>query len=125
MSRTKLTRREKLEIVLEALSKVHEGRRPIIQTENGSGYINRDFKMVLSENGMGHHRAFSRDPVFRENNSLVEGAYRRLGEALDEYEPESYREAREHATPGGRRISNGSRCHCSYHAPKGQNRKES
>jgi len=76
----------------DALSKQDSGRRPDIQTDNGSGYVSREFKMVLSDNGIGHHRIRPHTP---EDNSLVERAHRTLGEALDEFEVETYWEARE------------------------------
>lgn len=71
----------------EALSKLDGGRRPEIQTDNGSGYISREFKMVLSDQGIGHHRIRPHTP---EDNSLVERAHRTLGEALEEFEVETY-----------------------------------
>jgi transposase InsO family protein len=76
----------------EALSKLDAGRRPDIQTDNGSGYISREFKMVLSDHGIGHHRIRPHTP---EDNSLVERVHRTVGEALDAFEVETYWEARE------------------------------
>ena len=76
----------------DALSKLDGGRRPDIQTDNGSGYVSREFKMVLSDHGIGHHRIRPHTP---EDNSLVERVHRTVGEALDEFEVETYWEARE------------------------------
>lgn len=76
----------------EALSKLNDGVKPIIQTDNGSGYISREFKLVLSENGIGHHRIRPHTP---EDNSLVERAHRTVGEALDEHDPDNYWEAKD------------------------------
>jgi transposase InsO family protein len=74
----------------EALSKLDHGRKPVVQTDNGSGYVSREFKMVLAERGIGHHRIRPHTP---EDNSLVERIHRTVGEALDEYEPENYGQA--------------------------------
>jgi putative transposase len=76
----------------DALSKLDGGRRPDIQTDNGSGYVSREFKMVLSDHGIGHHRIRPHTP---EDNSLVERVHRTVGEALDEFEVETDWEARE------------------------------
>jgi putative transposase len=78
--------------VADALSKLDGGRRPDIQTDNGSGYISREFKMVLSDQGIGHHRIRPHTP---EDNSLVERLHRTVGEALDEFEVETYWQARD------------------------------
>lgn len=79
----------------DALSKLRDGKRPDIQTDNGSGYVSREFKMVLSEHGIGHHRI---RPHVPEDNSLVERAHRTLGEALEDFEPDTYWEARDRIT---------------------------
>jgi putative transposase len=54
--------------------------RPEIQSDNGSGYIAREFLAVLKENGLGHHRIRPHCP---EENGVIERAYRTLREALD------------------------------------------
>ena len=73
-----------------ALAKRDDGRKPVVQTDNGSGYISREFKMVLAERGIGHHRIRPHTP---EDNSLIERAHRTVGEAIEEYEPETYGQA--------------------------------
>jgi len=52
---------------------------PQIQTDNGSGYISREFKIVLSQRGVGHHRI---QPHCPEENGLVERSHRTLLERL-------------------------------------------
>ena len=54
--------------------------RPVIQSDNGSGYIAREFLAVLAENGLGHHRI---KPHCPEENGTMERAYRTLREALE------------------------------------------
>jgi transposase InsO family protein len=54
--------------------------RPEIQSDNGSGYIAREFLAILKENGLGHHRIRPHCP---EENGVIERAYRTLREALD------------------------------------------
>jgi len=76
----------------DALSTPGGRRQPDIQTDNGSGYVSREFKMVLSDRGIGHHRIRPHTP---EDNSLVERAHRTVGEALDAFDVETYWEARD------------------------------
>jgi transposase InsO family protein len=54
--------------------------KPTIQSDNGSGYIAREFLQVLKENGLGHHRITPHCP---EENGTMERAYRTLREALE------------------------------------------
>jgi len=54
--------------------------KPEIRSDNGSGYISREFKIVLQENGLGHHRI---KPHCPEENGLIERAHRTLREALE------------------------------------------
>jgi putative transposase len=68
---------------VETLPRGEHGRplvRPEIQSDNGSGYISREFLAVLAENGLGHHRI---KPHCPEENGVIERAYRTLREALD------------------------------------------
>jgi transposase InsO family protein len=74
-----------------AIEKLPPGIRPVIQTDNGSGYVSQEFKKVLSENGLGHVRIRPHCP---EENGLVERAHRTLGDALDESDPEDLEAAR-------------------------------
>jgi putative transposase len=61
-----------------------DGGRPVvtpeIRSDNGSGYISQEFRLVLKENGLGHHRITPHCP---EENGLIERAYRTLREQLD------------------------------------------
>jgi transposase InsO family protein len=43
--------------------------KPEIRSDNGSGYIWKEFKTVLKENGLGHHRITPHCP---EENGLNE-----------------------------------------------------
>ena len=74
-----------------AIEKLPAGARPIIQSDNGSGYISQEFKKVLTENGLGHVRIRPHCP---EENGLVERTHRTLGEAFDEAAPEDLQGAR-------------------------------
>jgi transposase InsO family protein len=68
---------------IETLPKGADGRpvaRPEIQTDNGSGYIAREFLQVLAEHGLGHHRI---KPHCPEENGVIERVYRTVREALD------------------------------------------
>jgi putative transposase len=71
---------------IDRLAKGEDGRpvaKPVIQSDNGSGYIAREFLAVLSENGLGHHRI---KPHCPEENGTMERAYRTLREALEDEE---------------------------------------
>lgn len=54
--------------------------KPEIRSDNGSGYISKEFKVVLQENGLGHHRI---KPHCPEENGLIERLHRTLREELD------------------------------------------
>ena len=54
--------------------------KPEIRSDNGRGYISKEFKVVLKENGLGHHRI---KPHCPEENGLIERMHRTLGEELD------------------------------------------
>lgn len=53
---------------------------PEIRSDNGSGYISKEFRDVLREHGLGHHRI---KPHCPEENGLMERAYRTFREALE------------------------------------------
>lgn len=57
--------------------------RPVIQSDNGSGYISREYLQVLKEHGLGHHRI---KPHCPEENGVIERSMRTLREALEEEE---------------------------------------
>ena len=51
--------------------------RPVIRSDNGSGYISKEFQVVLKENGLGHQRI---KPHCPEENGMIERANRTLRE---------------------------------------------
>jgi len=68
---------------IDTLPKGEDGKplvKPEIRSDNGSGYVSREFKIVLKENGLGHHRI---KPHCPEENGLIERAHRTLREELD------------------------------------------
>jgi transposase InsO family protein len=68
---------------VEQLPKGPDGQptaRPEIQSDNGSGYVAREFLAVLKEHGLGHHRIRPHCP---EENGVIERAHRTPREALD------------------------------------------
>jgi len=68
---------------IDTLPKGEDGKplvKPEIRSDNGSGYISREFKSVLKENGLGHHQI---KPHCPEENGLMERAHRTLREALE------------------------------------------
>lgn len=68
---------------IDTLPKGADGKpqqTPEIRSDNGSGYISREFRLVLAENGLGHHRI---KPHCPEENGLMERAYRTLREELE------------------------------------------
>jgi putative transposase len=54
--------------------------RPTIRSDNGSGYVSKEFKMVLQENGLNHQRI---KPHCPEENGIVERSNRTIREHLD------------------------------------------
>ena len=52
-----------------ALGRLPEDDRPDNQTGNGSGFISRDFKILLSKKGVAHHRIRPHTPT---DNGVVE-----------------------------------------------------
>ncbi len=68
---------------IDTLAKGEDGQpveKPEIRSDNGSGYISKEFKVVLKENGLGHHRI---KPHCPEENGLIERMHRTLREELD------------------------------------------
>jgi putative transposase len=68
---------------IDTLPQGEDGRpvdKPEIRSDNGSGYISKEFKIVLVENGLGHHRI---KPHCPEENGLIERMHRTLREELD------------------------------------------
>ncbi|HRC87736.1 MAG TPA: IS3 family transposase [Thermoanaerobaculia bacterium] len=78
---------------IETLPKGADGKRasPEVRSDNGSCYISKEFRVVLTENGLGHHRIRPHCP---EENGLMERANRTLREGLEgEDEPRDLLEA--------------------------------
>lgn len=71
------------------------GLPPEIQSDNGSAYISRDFKMVLSQMGVGHQRIHPHCP---EENGIVERTIRTIKEKYTQMEFESLEDARDRIT---------------------------
>jgi putative transposase len=68
---------------IETLPRGEDGRpreRPEVQSDNGSGFIAREFLAVLKEHGLGHHRI---KPHCPEENGVIERSFRTLREALE------------------------------------------
>jgi transposase InsO family protein len=68
---------------VDTLPKGEDGQplvKPEIRSDNGSGYISKEFKVILKENGLGHHRIRPHCP---EENGLIERMHRTLREELD------------------------------------------
>jgi len=67
---------------VETLPKGADGQpvvKPVIQSDNGSSFIAREFLQVLKEHGLGHHRIRPHCP---EENGVIERSFRTLREAL-------------------------------------------
>ena len=80
---------------IDTLPKDGEGRpvvQPAIRSDNGSGYVSQEFRLVLKENGLGHHRI---KPHCPEENGLIERSNRTLREALDGEELTNLLQARD------------------------------
>lgn len=69
--------------------------RPEIRSDNGSGYISREFGGVLDEHGLTHRRIRPHCP---EENGVMERANRTLGEALEDVTFDDYHGAVDHTT---------------------------
>lgn len=74
----------------QAIDPLPEGVTPIIQSDNGSGYISKEFKMVLSQCGIGHHRIHPHCP---EENGIVERSHQTILGPLEEKDYSSRYEA--------------------------------
>lgn len=78
---------------LERLPRSADGKlevTPEIRSDNGSGYISRDFHGVLLHYGLSHHRI---KPHCPEENGIMERANRTFREALEEVEVRNRLEA--------------------------------
>ena len=66
-----------------AFNKITSGKTPVIQTDNGGSYRSREFKIVLNERGIGHHRIRPHCP---EENGKVERVIRTIRANYEDYE---------------------------------------
>ena len=68
---------------IDTLPKGEDGQpvdQPEIRSDHGSGYLSKEFKVVLKANGLGHHRI---TPPCPEENGLIERMHRTLREERD------------------------------------------
>jgi len=68
---------------INTLPKGEDGKplaRPLIRTDNGSGYVSKEFKIVLREHGLDHHPIRPHCP---EENGVVERSNRTVREHLE------------------------------------------
>jgi transposase InsO family protein len=75
---------------LETLPRSCQGNllvRPDIRSDNGSGYVSREFGGVLDEHGLSHRRI---KPHCPEENRVMERAYRTIGKVLEDEELGDY-----------------------------------
>lgn len=83
---------------IETLPKDEEGKplcQPEIRSDNGSGYISREFHGVLAHYALTHHRI---KPHCPEENGIMERANRTLREALEERDVKNRFEAEDALT---------------------------
>src|SRR3990172_12891467 len=95
---------ESMSPAAETIGPLPAGVKPVVQTDNGSGYISQEFKKVLTENGLGHIRITPHCP---EENGLVERTHRTLGEVLNEMELTDLEQARARIAQGVRWYNEG------------------
>lgn len=74
-----------------AIERLGLARKPVIQTDNGSGYISGEFNRVLTEHGLTHVRIRPHCP---EENGLVERVHRTFAEVIDEMQFRDVEDAR-------------------------------
>jgi putative transposase len=68
---------------IDTLPKGEDGlplARPVIRSDNGSGFVSKEFKVVLKENGLDHQRIAPHCP---EENGVIERSNRTIREALE------------------------------------------
>jgi transposase InsO family protein len=70
---------DSISLAAQAALEAAPGAAPMIQTDNGSGFIGREFKLVLSENGISHVKITPHCP---ELNGVVERSNRTIKEEL-------------------------------------------
>jgi len=80
---------------IDRLAKGPDGlplEKPIIRSDNGSGYVSQEFRVVLKENGLDHQRI---EPHCPEENGLMERANRTFREHLEGEELQNLLQAQE------------------------------
>jgi len=68
---------------IDTLPKGEDGlplAKPLIRSDNGSGYVSKEFKIVLKENGLDHQRI---KPHCPEENGVIERSNRTIREGLE------------------------------------------
>jgi putative transposase len=68
---------------IDTLAKGADGQpleKPMIRSDNGSGYVSKEFKIVLKENGLDHQRI---KPHCPEENGVIERSNRTIREGLE------------------------------------------
>ncbi len=71
---------------LESLQMDHDGKvtaQPIIRSDNGSGYISKEFTGLLGHHNLTHHRI---KPHCPEENGVMERCNRTIREAIEEHD---------------------------------------
>jgi putative transposase len=74
---------------IDTLAKGQDGlpvERPVIRSDNGRGYVSKEFKVVLKENGLDQQRI---KPHCPEENGVIERSNRTIREQLDGEEMEN------------------------------------
>jgi putative transposase len=90
-----LTSMDKMSVSLAAqaaLDKTGVNGETVVQSDNAKSYLSRDFKMVLSQRGVGHNRIH---PYCPEENGVIERWHRTLDEAYEGKEVENLFDGRE------------------------------
>jgi transposase InsO family protein len=75
-----------------ALDKTGVKDQTVIQSDNGKSFLSRDFKLVLSQRGIGHNQIH---PYCPEENGLMERWHRTLKEAYEDHEMNNLFDGRE------------------------------
>jgi len=90
-----MTSMDKMSVSLAAqtaLDKTRVKGKTVVQSDNGKSFLSRDFKMVLSQRGVGHNRIH---PYCPEENGLIERWHRTLDEAYEGKESANLFDGRE------------------------------
>jgi putative transposase len=80
---------------IDTLAKGQDGQpmaKPLIRSDNGSSFISQEFKTVLRENGLDHHRITPHCP---EENGVIERSNRTIREGMEGEEMKNLMQAQE------------------------------